>query len=149
MINNIFSMGDILCSFSVLLDMVTCLSWEKCSSEEAVLSSSNFLGSPELILYDTWQIVGDGYEYIVIHFQHFYIVCDSSSDFSINLGYKDIEYCNMGMPRIVTSVYSFVQVNYQLARYPGFLQEGFYAKFNIISRDPRFMAEDIDTTKGD
>ena len=127
---------------------MTCLPWEKCSLEEAVLGSSSFLGNPELILFDTWQISGDGYQHIVVDFEKFYIVCDSSSDFELSLGGEKVQHCNMDMPKIVTSVYSYVQIDYQLARYPGFLQEGFFARFNILSNDPRFDALKTSTPKG-
>ena len=102
-----------------------------------MLSSGAFLGDPELIRYDQWEIVGDGYEYIVMNFTEFFVVCDSSTDFEMNFGNSLIEYCNMDMPKLVTSVFSRFEIHYQLARYTGFLLEGFQARYYMSREDKR------------
>ena len=120
-----------------LSEVVTCSPWEECSWQDSVLSSGAFLGDPELIRYDQWKIVGDGYEYIVMNFTEFFVVCDTSTDFEMNFGNSLIEYCNMNMPKLVQSVFSKFEIRYQHARYPGFLLEGFQARYHMSRDDKR------------
>ena len=72
-----------------------------------------------------------------MNFTEFFVVCDTSTEFEINFGNGLIEYCNMDMPKLVASVFSSFEIHYQLARYPGFLLEGFQARYQLLREDKR------------
>ena len=115
----------------------------------SVLGSGTVLGSQEHILFEMWEIVGDGYEHIVVDFVRFYVACDGSSEFAMDYGGNSKKkYCNMDMPRKVTTVYSNFQIDYQLYRYAGHLLEGFIANYYISSADARMNSADYSLHNG-